>query len=296
MTRVALRLQDRDFDLLRYLGHRGLADARSVKAAIFPGCGDRAFRRRTALLAEAGFVHRMSIGQYFADGGRQPYVYSLSEKGADILRSERGIENPRVLGEVSPGFVAHQLGVTDFLEGVERSAEAIGVEALRWMLEYDPTERFRTDPDPRTPYHERYVLHERFQSQNGRSKPFSYRPDASFLLTHGGRQLIGYVERDNSTEPLRVIASKMRAVKRLIEERRFTGHWPELTDDKPSIRVFLLAKSKRRIRFVLEHVAANGGADMLRCACDGELHRNVFTDAIWYSIKGGDQPGAIIHA
>lgn len=292
---VTLRLQPRDIDCLRYLAHRGLADAPSVKDAVFANCGDRAFRRRMALLASTGFVHRLSIGEYFADSGRQPYVYSLSEKGADLLRSEAGVTDLRVLGEVSPSFVAHQLGVTKFLERIEDSASLLGVERPPWRLEYDLTEKFRSDPDPRTPYHDRYVLHERFQPENGRGKPFSYRADASFLLTHNGRQLVGYIERDQSTEPLRVIGSKVNAVKRLIAEQRFLGHWPQITDEKPSIRVFLLAKTKRRVRFILEYVAANGGADMLRCASDGELHRNVFTDSIWYSVKGGEQPGAIIH-
>lgn len=293
---VALRLQQRDIDFLRYLSHRGLADAPSIKDAIFPTCGDRAFRRRLALLSDAGFVHRLSIGEYFAAGGRQPYVYSLSELGAEHLKTETGIDRPRVLGDVSPTFVAHQLGVAKFIERVERSAEAIGGTALRWHMEYDLTEKFRADPDPRTPYHERYILHERFQPENGRGKPFSYRPDAGFILTRAGRQLIGYIERDHSTEPLRVIGLKLNAVKRLIVEQRYANHWPELTDEKPSIRVFLLAKSKRRIRFIMEHITANGGADMLRCACDGELHRNVLSDPIWYSPKSGDEPGAIIHA
>lgn len=293
---VALRLQPRDFDFLRYLAYRGLADAPTIKDAVFSTCGDRAFRRRLALLFEAGFVHRLSIGEYFGNNGRQPYVYSLSEKGADLLRSEAGVSEPRVLGEVSPTFVAHQLGVSRFLQRVEDSARMIGIEPIPWRLEYDLTDTFRSDPDPRTPYHERYVLHERFQPENGRGKPFSYRPDASFLLTHNDRQLVGYVERDHSTEPLRVIGSKLSAVKRLIAEQRFLGHWPQLTDDNPSIRVFLVAKTKRRIRSVLGYVTANGGADMLRCASDGELHRNVLTDPVWYSVKCGDQPGAIIHA
>ena len=69
---VALRLQPRDIDFLRYLAHRGLADAPSVKDAVFATCGDRAFRRRMALLASAGFVHRLSIGEYFANSGVPP--------------------------------------------------------------------------------------------------------------------------------------------------------------------------------------------------------------------------------
>jgi len=297
MAQAAGRLQERDIGILLALAFLGAMDTVAIKRHHFPDSSDRVCRRRMSLLQRFGLVSRSTIGQYFGPSGRQPYVYTLTEEGAEALRTLRGIEDARVLSDVAPQFVAHTRDVARFVSRFNASTTALGIDQAQWRFEYDLTDAFRADPNPNTPYQDRYILHETFQPLNGdgKTKPFSYRADLALLLTYKGRTLIGYVERDESTEPLRVIRRKLRGIARLISEKRYTNHWPVSPDARPTIRVYFITKTIRRLRSLMDGLKNEAAARALRFAAEDHLNGNVLTDQVWYSVAKPKKPGALIN-
>lgn len=279
------------------LGRYGLLDGRNIADRYFDG-GDRVPRRRLAALHREGYLARHSVGEYFYANGRQPFVYALTERGAECAMEHCNVKHPRTLSEVSPGYVAHTLSVSQFLLRLDESAESAGVETPKWLHEYDLTEAFRNDPNPRTPFQQRYLLHETFTHpvSDKKRKAFSYRADAAFQLNFQGHTLLGYIEVDRSTEPLRKFAHKLPGLVRLISEQRFRNHWNNLTGITPTIRCYVLTRSKRRIRSISNYVTTMEGQGYLRFTTEGDLHRNLLVDSIWNSVESPEEKGAVLNA
>ena len=292
-----IQLQERDFLVLLGLAFYGALDTVAIHLAYFAGVSDRVCRRRLSFLVLAGLVRRLTVGEYFGPAGRQPYVYTLTEKGAQLLRDLRDIENPRVLSDISPQFVAHTRDVANFALRFNASAKDSEIATPQWRFEYDLTDEFRVNPNPSTPYQKRYILHETFQPLNGNknAKPFSYRPDAAFLLSHKQRFLCAYIERDNSTEPHRVLMRKLRGVARLISEKRYQNHWELPTDAKVRVRVYFVTRTMRRLRSLLTALKTASSAAELRFVAESQLDKNLLTDAVWYSTTKPDKPGALLN-
>jgi hypothetical protein len=294
---MKIRLQQRDFAILRLPGRYGVIDSKALESRCFE-TGSRVARRRLAKLVAAGLLKRFSVGEYFYSNGRQPYVYALTEHGAEVLVEDDVMDKPRVVGDVSAQFVAHTLQVSQFLLQLDESAAAAGVQAPAWWFEYDATDSFQADPNPKTPYQQRYILHETFEPPKSRpnAKPFSYRPDAAFFLTYKGHALLGYLEVDRSTEPLRVFGRKLPAFARMVGEERFRNHWPSLNGQSVTVRCYVTTKSRRRLRSIAQYAVARGGASPLRLASLNDLDRNLLLDRIWSTVDAPDEKGAVINA
>lgn len=292
---MSLRLQQRDIDLLSDLARYGVLDSQRLAARHFSG-GDRVARRRFAKLTHAGFVNRFSVGEYFYSNGRQPYVYALTERGAEVVIEEKAIDRPRVISDVSPRYVAHTLQVASFLLRLDESAVEASIDMPSWWLEYDLTESFRIDPDPKTPFAERYVLHETFDppQEKPKAKRFSYRSDAAFSLTYRGHVLLGYLEVDRSTEPLRVFGKKLPAFSRMVSEERFRNHWSELNGQPVTVRCYVTVRSRKRLRSIASYLQSRGQGQAVRLASRSDLDRNILTDAVWSTVDTPDEKGPVI--
>ncbi len=293
---MQIRLQERDIAILQLLGRYQVVDSKDLEQRCFQ-TGARVARRRLAKLVLAGFVKRFSVGEYFYANGRQPYVYGLTDRGAESLVVDCDIPNPRIVGDVSAQFVAHTLQVSRFLMRLDESADAAGFRKVDWRLEYDATDAYKADPNPRTAYQNRYILHETFDPPKNKpnAKPFSYRPDAAFFLTYRGHTLLGYLEVDRSTEPLRVFGRKMPAFSRMVGEERFRGHWPSLNGQPVTVRCYVTTKSRRRLRSIAEYVMARGCASPIRLASANDLDRNLLLDPIWSTADKPDAKGSVLN-
>lgn len=293
---MTIRLQQRDLQILSDLGRYGLLDGKVLADRHFGG-GDRVPRRRLARLVAENLLQRFSVSEYFYANGRQPYVYALAKRGAEVLLERSPESQPRVIDSVSAQFVAHTLQVSQFLLRLEESAEAIGITTSQWCLEFDVTDSFRINPDPRTAYQSRYILHETFAAPKGKShaKPYSYRPDAAFCLSYCGHALLGYLEVDRSTEPLRVFGRKLPAFSRMVSEQRYRGHWPSLNGQPVTVRCYVTTRSRRRLKSIAGYLQSRGEAAALRLACADDLKHNLLTDCIWSTVDAPDEKGAVIN-
>ncbi len=295
---MAFRVQERDLDLAQLLNKIGLGDTPMFAQHVFPDCSDRVRRRRLAILVANGILARLTIGEYHNGNGRIPYVYGLTEKGAEILAERRDVAPRQLVTDTnSPRHVAHSLAVSQFILKLLKACQALGLEEPKLIFEYDLTEQFKTDPQPTTPYQQRYILHEKFtpsENGNGTPKPFSCRADASFLFCYQEYTFIGYLEADRSTEPRSVIRAKARAFHHLINvEHRYRKHWPNM--DSPSIRVFFMTRNKRRMHSLLSFLAGCQGAELFRFAVADKLTQpTILTAPVWHAVDRPNEPRPII--
>lgn len=287
------RVTARDLDTGELLNTVGPLPSPTIKQACFPGCSDRITRRRLHHLVEMNFLRRLTIGMYHNGNGRLPYAYGLTPYGAEVLYEKRGVTPRQVLTDVpSPTHVAHTLAVSQFVHTLRQACQRLPLALPAIIFEYDLTDAYRNDPKPTTPYQQRYILHEKFTPViNGQpGKPFSCRADTSFKLVVGQHTLLGYLEADRSTQPLRVLRAKAKAYHQLIAvEHRYRKHWPNLVE--PSIRVYCTVESKRRLKSLAAGLLQTPGAELFRIAVTATLSpETILTEPVWYTIESPNSP------
>ena len=188
--------------------------------------------------------------------------------------------------------MAHTLAVSQFVHTLQQACQRLSLASSDIIFEYDLMDGYRNDPKPTTPYQERYILHEKFEgTTNGQpAKAFSSRADVSFKLMIEQHTLLGYLEADRSSEPLRVIRAKAKAYHHLITvEHRYKKHWPNVA--KPSVRVYLTVESKRRLESLAAGLLRTPGAELFRIAVMATLSpESILTEPVWYTIDAPSTP------
>lgn len=301
------RLTVRDFTLFRLLGEIGCADTPVIRQKIFGDVSERIARRRLSILTEIEHIRRMAIGEYFVDTARRPYVYCLTAQGAQALRHNVGIDPQCLLPEdLNPSYVAHALGVSNFIRIMNDACDSNGIDRAEWMLEYATTEEWELNPDPRMPFHQRFVLHEKLElpevapNANGNgSKPkksVSCRADAAFLLEFNEHLLTGFLEYDRSTETRAVIRRKVLAYDHMVNRlRRQLAHWNLPEDSITTTRIFFVTRTQRRLQSIVRDLKGRPGAELFRFAHGPSLTvENVLSGNAWLTVDRPDAPAALL--
>lgn len=117
----AMRLTNRDKEIVTAVYYYRLLSSHQIEALIFPSKklhGKRTVcQRRLQLLFHHGYLNRLPITLVLGEG-RQPIVYVLDKKGADLVATLKGIDRANLgwqpkLSQAGMPFVQHSLAIND---------------------------------------------------------------------------------------------------------------------------------------------------------------------------------------
>jgi hypothetical protein len=168
---------------------------------------------------------------------------------------------------------------------IDEAAKLVGIAAPQWIMEQD-TRGGGKAMKGHSP-NEFQVLRNLYERDG---HPVSFRPDASchLQLPHKGTvaNLIAYFEVDRSTEGhLQWLERKLPGIEGFLgDARAWCGHWPTVVD--PTIRVFVLCKSRQRIDELIETTKPSSAARHIRFTKFPLDAATVLSDDVWISCTG----------
>lgn len=281
-----VRLQDRDFHIIRELGTVIWMSTDTIHSRHFPD--DRtgeAARRRLRLFARHGLIesfdlHITSAGKT----GRCPRFHRLTEYGAEVLRDFTGVSAPRVMkgSPPKPHTIQHRAGMGETLLSFNDACNRKQLPESEWLLEYDT----RSTSRPNAPFHERFQICDEVTDANGRR--WRVWPDALSTLNvpHNGSvaQLAIAWEYDRATETLTQITEKLDPYLVWLNDKRYRDHFPDARD----LRICFIVPSHRRMQSLIAATRDHRIAAFLRFVSVTDFTPARILDApIWYT-TGGD--------
>jgi hypothetical protein len=111
-----MRVMDRDIALLEYVGRYRFLHSQQV-CWLFPGDSRQNLKIRLRKLYHNGFLDRVQFPTLTLN---DPFIYSLTERGAQLIAETKGIERGEVrwkrhLTDVEPSHIKHLLAINDLL-------------------------------------------------------------------------------------------------------------------------------------------------------------------------------------
>jgi hypothetical protein len=206
-------LQPRDVDAIAAVQRLRVLKQVHLQALFF---GSRATAQyRLERLYDHGFLERKFLTVARGEG-RSPTLYILDRRGAEVLRSERGMENLKWWSsskDLSPLFLEHTLAINDVLVAVIVACRQQGLLLEDWHTEHE----IKADYD-------RVNLKDPI---TGQRTSIAVVPDAVFAFVAADRRHRCLVEVDRGTEKLEDFKQKVRAYIAYHEsgqyERRYGG-------------------------------------------------------------------------
>ena len=281
------RLQPRDVAFLVTLGDCGNLSGTMAHQNCFPTMGGRAFRRRMQILCENRIIARVQLSQLdlLNPNGRPPSIYVLSDKGADLVYRHTGNRPKPHRTSANPFTLQHRLAVAQLQLTFLKSVEHHALKSCTWINEWNTAASSKQGDT----FDKRFVLYEVFDGVGGPNQSVSCRPDAAFRLDHQEWNLLGYVERDRSTETHRQFANKIPGYESLVKQQRFSKHFPGCS--KPVFRLYVVCESAERISGLREILAKSSLGTMARFAEATALHpETVFAKPVWQDATGKHVP------
>lgn len=285
-----IQLQSRDIDTLSLLGEIGLLDIDTLHRRQFPGVTLRRCQQKFRQYAERGFVQCHRLVVWYGDrSGRLPTLFTLSERGAEVVAEATGVVPLRVQrGEPKPETLHHRLVVSQVRLALDDGFRAHRLAAPDWIMEYDR----RPDVDPLLLTLQQRTL---FHAFPGTGKPVTYLPDAACLMTvprndrlpySGTTDIVTYWEIDRSTERRGQVFGKLPGFQAVLEQKAWLRYFPQ--QSSAPVRLFFVCLSQKRIDALRELLREHAVKNFLRFATLAEVRqRQPVSDAIWQDIKGG---------
>jgi Replication-relaxation len=288
----AIRITERDLNLLRNLSHLRLASA--VQLAALDGGSEQNVSRSLLALWEHAYVER-AIGQVQSRllyKGSYPTIYGLTRKGAWLLR-EHGYEvRRRLLYEIDKQrdagwrFIEHRVEITGFMVSLQLAARGrtdIAVLDRKEILENAP----KTRRDRRVRLSAKVRI-------DGAIGNHSADPDEVFGLrsTESGEESYFMFERDRGEMPVHRHKSKDQthyAKKMLIYYEAFKAgeHRRELGID--NFRVVTVTTTPERVAQMVDaqRELSNGrGSNLFLFIDEGSLAESNPLNVLWTTGKG----------
>ncbi len=139
-----LSLENRDLDILHAIHIYRFLTTQQI-ALLFFSSIKRAYARLHKLYHHR-LIDRRFLGVHFTQMNT-PMVYVLDKTGAELLRTERGLDihwHRRIKSKpLTMLFLHHTLETNDVRIAVEQACQQQGIELLKWLSEYD----LKTDYD-----------------------------------------------------------------------------------------------------------------------------------------------------
>lgn len=220
--------------------------------------------RRLQYLFQHGFLKRhlppVQLGE-----GRPQAIYSLDERGADLIAIEQGIDRAEVRWRKKDNqaqffFLEHTLYINDFRIGITMAAKKLGHQVSRWCDE-----------------REIKLLGERVPILQKRKGYLPVAPDAFFIYDFGDRQAGFFLEVDMGTMTNKRFKDKVRAYIAYKTE----GYY-EKKFGISSLRVLTVAPSYRRLKNLKRTTEQAQGRNLFWFATFAALSSEKILQPVWY--------------
>ncbi len=288
----ALRITDRDFELLRNLSRLRLASV--AQLAALDGGSEQNVSRELLALWENAYVERM-IGQLknrLQFKGSYPTIYGLTRKGAWLLRKNGYEVRRRLLYEIDKQraagwrFIEHRVEITAFMVGLQLAARGrTDVSVL------DRREILQDAPKSRRDRRARLSAKVRI---DGVLKQHSVDPDEMFGLRFSKSEEESYFlfELDRGEMPVVRLRSKDQtyyAKKMLIyyEANRAGEHVREL--GIPNFRMATVTTTPERVEQMIDaqkEITNGRGSNLFLFTDEASLAQTNPLDVLWTTGKG----------
>lgn len=277
-----IRYQVRDVESLAELGEVGIQDLAMIRERRFPDDNSgRACPKKWAQYVKVGLVEMFEI--------RGLKTYRLTPFGAEEVERLTGCA-PKRVGRGDPpkdNTLLHRLGTIRVRLALDDACNHAGFEPPEWIMEYDPALGAKTGDS----LDRRFKLCESFQL--GNQKPHTCWADLAGHLrfpTDPPWGLLAYCEYDRSTMTSTEISEKLPGYDRLISQKVYERHWPDL--GRHIKRVLFICKSEQRITNLIDTVRRSAAAGCFRFATEESLQPvgTLFTRPIWHACDGEIRP------
>jgi hypothetical protein len=136
----AFEITDRDEEILKIVARHRFVTSAQITAlidAIYPDASEQQILRRLQLLFHSGHLSRpkAQVDAYRAGGGARPMVYSLGNRGIDLLAAKHGFRRVSVDWTAKArtairGEIDHALEITEFMVALEIACRRRGTLQL----------------------------------------------------------------------------------------------------------------------------------------------------------------------
>jgi hypothetical protein len=286
---VAIHLQPRDIEMLSLLGDVGVLDTDLLHVRCFPEVTLRRCQQRLKQHAEQGLIRSQKLAVWYGDdSGRVPTLFTLTERGADVVAEATGLRPFRIhRNDPKPETFHHRLAIVKTRLALDDGFHSLRLHVPQWVMEQDR----RPDASPNDPPSRQRLLYHAFPDGN---RSITCQPDAACRMSiprdaarsqAGMIDLIAYFEIDRSTERRGQVLSKLPGYSAAIEQRSWLRYFAEAAS--APVRVFFVCHSQQRIDSLRASLGHHPLSPILRFATMQELKsRHPLTDAVWQDSNG----------
>lgn len=282
-----MRLQDRDYEVLKGLATYGLLNRHLLQLLYFPQDREgRVTRRRLEAMVKADYVRKPREQPLCPRHGFPCPVFYLGVNGRDAL-AER-FDDPAYLAKpVSIGsrpHLDHMLAVSEFHLALRDATDAHpDVSLVRWVNENEPINLSAPEDQQRRLFSELLV------------RPrLVCNPDAGFVLQKGEHKVVYYLERERGgTGAKQLYDRKTRGFDVLKQKKHHCDHFPEATHKEDFI-VVCVAQSQSHLRRLVNVFRGREAAALWRFANAKKIDAlSILTEPLWHHADR-DSPAPLI--
>lgn len=275
-----MRLTPRDKEIILAVYDYRLLSSHQIEALIFPSEKLHSKRtvcqRRLQLLFHHGFLDRLPIPVILGEG-RQPIVYVLDKKGADLVAILMGVDRANLgwqprQSQAGMPFIHHSLAINDMRLMVQRLEEMTQWQIVEWI----------DDNDFKSAKYKEKVPYRTFGARVTRILP-----DSFFRLSLPGQttDAFFFLEVDEGTMVNSRWGDKVKAYSQFRVTRAAYKHY-----GTHNFRVLTIAPTKARMRNLMTTTERVGGDHYFWFASQEDLdiwRPDCLLEPIW-SVVGRD--------
>lgn len=279
-------LYDNDIEILKLLARYYVLTRDQIQSWLFPEhSSGRMTRKRLAKLRTEGYVIKHRIPVALPNSAGAAPVYFLAGKAGQVLADVTDDELYRLITGRTPSghLLQHWIALNNTHRKLELACEANpDVELVRWINEWETIVDEKGE--------KQFTLHTKLFEQPA----LSCSPDAAFLLSAGGQQMVYYVEQDCGTSsPKQVARRKSKGYAELSNRNGHRKHFPDTTLDR--FRILCVTTRRYRVGEIGRQLQLCPSPDLWLISDENELTPESFlTGDVHYDVQG--EAGPLIKA
>lgn len=280
-----IRLQDRDFGVLRDLGTVLWMGTPLINERHFPiDKTGESTRRRLRVLAAHEMIESFDLHVTARkDEGRMPRYHRLLPYGGELLTEFTGESPARMLrsSPPKPHTIQHRAGMGEVVLKFNDACRLKQLPKSQWLLEYDAIR----GASPKSPFDERYEIC--YAVIDNAGNKLRVWPDAlsSLNVPNDGTisQLALAWEYDRGTETQTQLLDKLNPYALWIASKAYRQHFPSAVN----VRVCFVLQSERRLKSTIDGINGHAAASFLRFVTVGDFHADrILTAPVWRDANG----------
>jgi hypothetical protein len=260
-------LELRDVDIIEAVYRYRVLKQIHIQSLFFGSASGAKYRLER--LYDSGYLERKPLPRLIG-GGRQPILYILDKRGAEVLKSERGYEGLRWYPsskDVTDLFLEHTIAINDFMVSLGAACGKHSFEIESWQTENE----IKADFDR---------VNVKVSSGKHVSTPIL--PDAIFSFIAFNQRNRCFLEVDRGTEKVENFKNKIRAYIAYHESGKYEARY-----HATAMRVLTVISTRysgeKRLESLKRATEEAGGKRRFWFATAKSITaENVLFDPIWY--------------